>query len=62
MELCDGDLDNLQRTLDHPGINESEIRKIVIQISKELEFLHRNKIAHLNLKPQNVLYKKHNKK
>lgn len=54
MELCGGNLLNLLEKL--VNFNDDQTKMITIQISKGLHYLHDNKIAHLNLKLENVLY------
>lgn len=54
MELCKGTLEHIiNGTYDGPTIGDK--RNIIYQVSKGLAHLHRNKIIHRDIKPNNIL-------
>jgi serine/threonine protein kinase len=50
-----GDLSNFMKLLKKSTLSESLIAYIAVQILKGLDFCHKNKIAHLDIKKQNIL-------
>ena len=63
MELCDDGLMNLLiRKQNDEGFCLSEIYDILIQLNKTFKVMSDNKIAHSDLKPQNILVKYNNEK
>ena len=60
MELCDSNLMDLLIKRKE-GFNLSEIYDILIQLNKAFKIMSDNKIAHRDLKPQNILIKYNNK-
>ena len=56
MELAHSNLSHFTRhTLKRPTLSETFLCLIANQVLQGLHYLHRNKIAHLDLKPQNIL-------
>jgi serine/threonine protein kinase len=56
MELCDG---NLKGLIQWAGkLSETISNEWFVQIANALKYLHHSGIAHLDLKPDNILYKK----
>ena len=58
MEVCDGDLESM---LGHfywsKTLSEDETRPIMLDICHGLKYLHSKNIAHLDIKPPNILFK-----
>ena len=50
MEYCDYNLTQKD------NINEYVIRKILLEISQGLKFMHQCNLVHLDIKPENILY------
>ena len=57
MELCDG---NLLDYIKDKNLNIKEIKDILIQLNNSFAIMHKNKILHRAIKPENVLIKKVN--
>ena len=51
MEYCDDSLVNIVKE----DMNEKEVLKIIKDISKALDYIHNQKIVHLDIKPDNIL-------
>jgi serine/threonine protein kinase len=58
MELCDG---NLLDYVKDKNLTIKEIKDILIQLNNSFAIMHKNKILHRAIKPENVLIKKVNK-
>jgi serine/threonine protein kinase len=56
MELCDGSLDQL--IWNEWRLSEDKTREWFQQISEGLRYLHSQNVVHLDLKPNNILYKR----
>lgn len=51
----------MQAILDEDGLlAENKTRTCIREVLKALEFLHRRHVAHLDIKPQNILLKTNN--
>jgi serine/threonine protein kinase len=58
IELCDGVLSHLIRTSPENRLSEDKAREWFKQISKGMRYLHEQNIVHLDLKPNNILFKR----
>ncbi len=58
MELCDGVLSHLIRTSPENHLSEDKAREWFKQIPEGLRYLHELNIVHLDLKPNDTLYKR----
>jgi hypothetical protein len=58
MELCDGVLSHLIRTSPENHLSEDKARELFKQIPEGLRYLHELNIVHLDLKPNDTLYKR----
>ena len=56
MELCDGDLNYLQKKM-NGKIDLITIVKIITQLNEVIKLMHEKKIEHRDLKPENILIK-----
>jgi serine/threonine protein kinase len=56
MEKCDGSLDKLLE--EKISFEEEEALEVVHQIGIALDYLERKKVRHMDIKLQNILYKK----
>lgn len=54
MELCDDDLENMIDS--KRKLSERRTRNVMTQVCQGLKFLHDNRVAHLDIKPGNILY------
>ena len=58
MEICDGDLESMLGYFYWPKkLSEEETRTIMSDICQGLKYLHDKRIAHLDIKPANILFK-----
>jgi serine/threonine protein kinase len=53
--MINGDLEKLKRVIHKDELSESLLCYITYQVAKGLNYMHTNKIAHLDIKPQNIL-------
>lgn len=58
LELMDGDLHGLCKKSELKAIRMNNIRSMAYQILSALAFLHSEKIAHRDIKSQNILYRR----
>jgi NIMA (never in mitosis gene a)-related kinase len=59
MEFCDGgDLSNFLKTQNRKPLKEERIWKFFIEICVGLEYIHRNKILHRDIKTLNIFMNK----
>ena len=56
-ELCDGTLHDLVHKDSPIKLNSDQLRDVLCQITKGVEYLHNNNIIHRDLKPHNILYR-----
>jgi len=59
MEHCQSNLKNLRKQFNR--FSESIVRQILRDVCQGLRHLHKQKIVHLDIKPENILYSKTNK-
>ena len=57
MELCDGDLREIQKKYKPNGLPLNIINKIFIQLNEALKVMIKNEYTHRDLKPSNILIK-----
>jgi len=58
MELCDGNLlDYIEKIKKNKDLDIDEIKNILIQLNNSFKIMYENKILHLAIKPENILYK-----
>ena len=53
MEMCNQNLDEFTRNKQH--LPEKKLRKIIKHVCKALSKLHKDKVVHLDIKPENIL-------
>uniref|UniRef100_UPI00358F5750 cyclin-dependent kinase 4-like n=1 Tax=Myxine glutinosa TaxID=7769 RepID=UPI00358F5750 len=55
MEFVDFNLSEFLKNVQPPGLSETQIRDMMLQFLKSLDFLHIHLIIHRDIKPQNIL-------